>query len=235
MPPVTAPSRAPGDAVDSTPVPHAPGEDRELSSTAEAPSRASGSWFRDRPLVVKMLVAPALVGLALVVVGVVAAVRMQALAADADTLYADNVISTEHLAEANAAFLQMRTAVLYHILHEDPDAMLGDEQAIAEAADRIAAAVSSLTSGTLGPQERQHLEDFQANVNAYVAGLEDELLPLSRDGDVAGALAVAPKYAGFYADAATSITALIDAEHEGAGETSQQASDRDRPGHARRR
>jgi methyl-accepting chemotaxis protein len=187
---------------------------RRPAPRSEGGRRAGRDWFTHLGVRGKVLTAPLVILALLAVVGGLSVSRMGGLAADTEQVQAEVVVPTQHAAAARSQFLMMRVHALYHLIHTDAEAKQGDEAAFAEAYANVQDAVAGLEASQLPEGAQEHVDTFTANLADYVTGLEAEYFPASMSGDVAGALAVAPQYAGSYAAAAEAVEALMTLEQQ---------------------
>ena len=157
--------------------------------TTASPSaaRRRGGWFADRRVNTKLLV---LLGVLLAVAGAVggaAVVQLNAVAAAAESSYAEGAVPLKDLSEARVANGGMRQRVLLHLAGPVADKPAREQQ-IAELDEKFDAEIASL-SRTFPDQAL--LDEYLAAVQDYRTFRDTVILPASRalDPNVAPVLA----------------------------------------------
>ena len=189
--------------------------EQKAPSAAPPTKRSAGSWFRNRGLATKILVAPIVAALAMVVIGVIGSANVGGMAGEVDTMYDQGVVPIQELGTVRASFLRARVAVLYHLLATDAAGKQQREQDLAAADGDLRKALEAYkpiaAEGTA--EDVKALEDSWSQ---YYAGVQNDIFPLSRRDDVSGAMAKAGQYAAMSTQAEQSIDKLIQAEQQDA-------------------
>ncbi len=157
--------------------------DRNSTAVVPARKRSAGSWFRNRGLATKILVAPIVATLAMVVIGFTGSANVGSMAGEVDTMYDQGVVPIQELATVRSSFLRARVAVLYHLLATDAAGRQQREQDLAAADSELRKALESYkpiaAEGTA-----EDLKTLEDGWSQYYDGVQRDILPLSRRDDV---------------------------------------------------
>ena len=193
--------------------------------TTEPHRRTSVTWFRDRGVSTKILAA------VLVAVAVGAAVGVMGIAALGRTdrattsMYEKNFKGLEYAAVMRRATVEMRFQVANHMLVTDDAAKDAAEQKIAASEAEIRDAAATYGELGLGADERDALDQFLEALDAYAKVRDGDLLPASRDRDLARFVELRDSEAqGLIDTMTTSVGSLVDHEKTSAAAASAAAT-----------
>ena len=193
--------------------------------TTEPHRRTSVTWFRERGVSTKILAAVLVavaVGAAVGVMGIVALGRTDQATT---SMYEKNFKGLEYAAVMRRATVEMRFQVANHMLVTDDAAKDAAEQKIAAAEAEIRDAAATYGGLGLGADERDALDQFLQALDAYAEVRDGDLLPASRDRDLARFVELRDSEAqGLIDTMTTSVGSLVDREKTSAAAASESAT-----------
>ncbi|TQL01056.1 methyl-accepting chemotaxis protein [Cellulomonas sp. SLBN-39] len=161
--------------------------------------------LRHRSTRVQVLAVATVALLVAVLVGVIGLLALQSTAQGTRTMYDDGVQSLLDAAVMRRATTEMRLNVVNQAASDDEEAWDRYEEAARAAAQEAATAADRYASRAVGDPGRTALvEDYRAQLDAYLGLAEDTLFPLIRAGDDAGWIEARDQVA------APTITAMTD-------------------------
>ncbi|MEN1973547.1 methyl-accepting chemotaxis protein [Cellulomonas sp. P4] len=183
------------------------------------------AWFRDRGVSTKILAAvlvAAAVGAAVGVMGIAALGRTDQATT---SMYEQSFKGLEYAAVMRRATVEMRFQVANHMLVTDDAAKDAAEQKIDASEAEIRDAAATYGELRLGAEQRASLDEFVTGLDAYAAVRDNDLLPASRDRDLARFVELRDSKAqGLIDSMNASVTALVDHERESAAAAADAAS-----------
>ena len=138
--------------------------------------------WADRPVLVKIMTAVAVMAAMTAVVTAVAVASLRTVRADAAEMYAGNVVPLQQLTEIQRSYQGDRARVIqYGIADEETRATLLQE--LTERQQDLADQLDAYRAGAVDPAQ---VDAIAAALDDYYTAAEDTLFPLADEGDDAG-------------------------------------------------
>ena len=197
-----------------------------MSTTNPASSLSPVTWFGDRGVRFKILVAVGLTAVVAVIVGVMGLRSLSAASAGADEIYTDNVGGVSAAAEVRTAMLLMRQHARDAALALDPESTQAALDSLDEDEAAFDEGVAAYSEGGLDGQRQEVLDELTGTVDSYLSMQREVMAPLALDNDIEGWLKTNTAEVKPFTDAMTEhIDALADMEAESAKEASEAVAD----------
>jgi len=184
-------------------------------------------WFNNLRLGKKLGVMMGAVLTMTAMLGGFSAYQLRAANQHAEEIAGSWLPSVEELGRLSRAASELRLRQLFHVMSDSPAARRGEDAKLDSALTTFAASRKNYESLITSPEERAKYEEMGQHFDAYWANWRDVVLPVSRTGNKAQALAAitAESRLGHYALDAD-IDALIKISHDGSNAASAIANKR---------
>ncbi|EYR63683.1 hypothetical protein N866_18910 [Actinotalea ferrariae CF5-4] len=189
----------------------------EPTPVPPASGRGWLGWFRDLGVRTRILAALTVAALVAVTVGLVGLSSLAATNAQTVVMHDENFLGLDYAAKARRATVEQRLALANNALSStEADHDRFEQAALAAEAEAREAAAEYLETAT-SAAKRTEMQDFLTALDRYVALRDDQLLPLGREGDIAGFTAVRDGDAQEIIDTMTEhLTGIVEAEEHDA-------------------